>query len=275
MKHLQEERRIRIVPDRATKLIHRENQVVGVESNDDFLGASVVVMCAGAITTPKILLASGLAEVNPAIGLGVQNHPTVTARIPLLSTNHAAFDASVIREWATPVGGKMMNVAYERSSGVDDQSGAISVSLMNPSSRGTVSWDGTLVPVVDFALLRDEQDHVNMMHGVRDLIDLLTSHAVSHIADMEKVSIEGLSISQLRQFSDQQLAQWLRGAVQYVSHATSSCVSAVDAMGRVKGIDNCWVADASVLESVPPCTPAAPVTMEALRIARNIGESLS
>lgn len=275
VKHLQEERRIRIVPDRATKLIHRENQVVGVESNDGFLSASVVVMCAGAIITPKILLASGLAEVNPAIGLGVQNHPTVTARIPLLSANRATFDASVIREWVTLMGGKMMNIAYERSSGLDDQSGAISVSLMNPSSRGTVSWDGMLLPVVDFALLHDEQDLMNMMHGVRDLIELLTSHAVSLIADVEEVSIEGLLISQLRHFSDQQLVQWLRGAVQYVSHATSSCAAAVDAMGRVKGIDKCWVADASVLESVPPCTPAAPVTMEALRIARNIGESLS
>ena len=114
-----------------------------------------------------------------------------------------------------------------------------------------------------------------MVHGVRGLLAQLVSPAMASISFVDEITIEGMPLAQLQGLSDSQLEGWLRGAVKFVSHATSSCATAVDEWGRVKGIENCWVADASVLPSVPSCTPAAPVTMEALRIARNIGESLS
>ena len=275
VRHLQEEGRIMILPRSATEIFHREGRVIGVDCNDEPVNADIVVLCAGAITTPQILLASGLGTVNPTIGQGLQNHPTVTAYIPLRTSNNARFDATVIREWTTSGGGQMMNVAYERSSHLDDQSGSVSVSLMNPSSRGTVGWDGEWSPVVDFCLLKDEKDLLNMMQGLRDLLAQLVSPAMASISFVDDITIEGMPLAQMQGFSDAQLGEWLRGSVKFVSHATSSCATAVDEWGRVKGIENCWVADASVLPSVPSCTPAAPVTMEALRIARNIGESLS
>jgi choline dehydrogenase-like flavoprotein len=98
---------------------------------------------------------------------------------------------------------------------------------------------------------------------------------MSSVSIVDDITIEGMPLAHLQGLSDAQLGEWLRGSVKFVSHATSSCAAAVDDLGRVRGIENCWVADASVLTSVPSCTPAAPVTMEALRIARNIGESLS
>ena len=275
VRHLQEEGRIMILPRSATEIFHRDGRVIGVDCNDESLNTDIVVLCAGAITTPQILLASGLGAMNPAIGHGLQNHPTVTAHIPLRTSNSARFDAAVIREWTTANGGLMMNVAYERSSHRDDQSGSISVSLMNPTSRGTVGWDGQWSPVVDFCLLQDDQDLLNMMNGVRDLLALLLSPAISTIAAEDDITIEGMPLAQLQDFSAAQLEEWLRRSVKFVSHATSSCATVVDEWGRVKGIENCWVADASVLPSVPSCTPAAPVTMEALRIARNLKESLS
>ena len=275
VRHLQEEGRIMILPRSATEIFLRDGRVIGVDCNDEPLNTDIVVLCAGAITTPQILLASGLGTVNPAIGQGLQNHPTVTAHIPLHAANSARFDAAVIREWTTDSGGQMMNVAYERSSHLDDQSGSLSVSLMNPSSRGTVGWDGEWSPVVDFCLLQDEKDLLNMMRGVRDLLAQLVSPAMASISFVDDITIEGMPLAQMQGFSDTQLREWLPGTVKFVSHATSSCATAVDDLGRVKGIENCWVADASVLPSVPSCTPAAPVTMEALRIARNIEESLS
>ena len=275
VRHLHEEGRIRFLPRSASEVVHRDGRVVGVNCNDESLSADIVVLCAGAITSPRILLASGLAAVNPAIGQGLQNHPTVTAHIPLRKANSARFDATVVREWTTSAGGQIINVAYERSSHLDDRSGSLSVSLMNPLSRGTVGWDGHWLPIVDFSLLHEVQDSENMIHGVRDLLEFLASPAISEIAIVEDITIEGTAVSRLRGFGDDQLGEWLRESVKFVSHATSSCATAVDELGRVKGIENCWVADASVLPSVPTCTPAAPVTMEALRIARNIGESLS
>ena len=275
VRHLDDEKRITILPRSATEIFHREGRVVGVDCNDEPLNTDIVVLCAGAIRTPHILLASGLAVVNPAIGHGLQNHPTVTAHIPLRANNGAKFDASVVREWTTSHDGHIMNVAYERSSHVDDQSGSISVSLMNPISRGAVGWDGQWSPVFDFRLLQEEQDLSNMVDGVRDLFQLLSSPAISEISLVDGITIEGAALSEFWGLTDDQLGRWLEESVKFVSHATSSCAGAVDELGRVKGIENCWVADASVLPSIPSCTPAAPVTMEALRIARNIGESLS
>ena len=60
-----------------------------------------------------------------------------------------------------------------------------------------------------------------------------------------------------------------------VSHATSSCSGAVADDGTLVGYGNITIADASVLPFVPHETPAASVTIEALRIARHLGEGLS
>ena len=45
--------------------------------------------------------------------------------------------------------------------------------------------------------------------------------------------------------------------------------------GKVRGIGNLYIADSSILHSVPPCSPAGPVVIEAARIARTIGETLT
>ena len=167
----------------------------------------------------------------------------------------------------------MLNVAYERVAKNCDDVGSLSISLMNPVSRGRVEFFRDEMPAVDFAMLSQEEDLANMVTGVRDLIQLLSSGNFS--IDAESIRVEGQPLVQLREYEDSELAKWVLQAVKGVSHATSSCAQAVDSSGCVLGLENCWIADASVLESIPTVTPAAPVTMEALRIARNIGESLS
>jgi choline dehydrogenase-like flavoprotein len=167
----------------------------------------------------------------------------------------------------------MLNVAYERVAKNYDDVGSLSVSLMNPISRGHVGLSPDEMPTVDFSLLEEADDLANMVSGVRDLVHILSSGNFSN--DAESVTVEGLPLAELREYEDAQLSTWVSQAVRGVSHAASSCAQAVDLSGRVLGLENCWIADASVLPSIPTVTPAAPVTMEALRIARNIGESMS
>ena len=112
-----------------------------------------------------------------------------------------------------------------------------------------------------------------MEHGVRDLVRLL--RAGSYSSDVNSIALEGTPLSEVESLTSSQMKLWLLDHVQVVSHASSSCSEAIDENGRVLGVENVWVADASVLGKVPSCTPAAPVTMEALRIAHHIGESLS
>ena len=273
LRHLIDEGRVTHLSGTVTQLLIEDGQVVGVDCGGEPLRAAAVVLCAGAVNSPAILLASDVQKLNPTIGKGVQNHPTITAQFSVNAAQRARFDAAVVREWSTMLGGQMLTVAYERVSKNCDDVGSLSVSLMNPVSRGRVELSNDGTPSIDFMLLSQEEDLANMVIGVRDLIRLLSSGDFS--IDAKGITVEGQSLVHLREQENNELAKWVLQAVRGVSHAASSCAQAVDSSGRVLGLESCWIADASVLASIPTVTPAAPVTMEALRIARNIGESLS
>ena len=272
LRHLIEERRVTMLPRSATEVLNLNGRVVGVDCTDEPLSAATVVLCAGALATPAILLNSDIADLSNNIGMGLQNHPTLTATF---SHQYAEsfFDAAVVKEWTAEDKGLMLNIGYERVSASDVNHGMLTVSLMNPVSRGRVTVNAAGEPVADFGYLTDESDVRNMVHGVKDLLRLLKEGSFS--SDTDSIRIEGAPLGLLESMSHENLGQWVKANVHGVSHASSSCADAVDSLGRVKGLENCWIADASVLPTVPSCTPAAPVTMEALRIARNIGESLS
>jgi choline dehydrogenase-like flavoprotein len=271
--HLMEERRVSVQSGTVTKIVHENGVVTGVSCDGELINAKAVVLCAGAISSPGLLLASGLHELNPAIGEGLQNHPTVTAQFAVTAEQVVRFDAAVVREWSTKSGGRVLNVAYERVAKNHSDIGALSVSLMNPVSKGRVELSADGVPIANFRYLEAHEDLVNMGEGVRDLISLLGSG--NFTVDPTSISVEGQALVDLLNWDDDELSSWLRQSVKGVSHASSSCAQAVNPLGQLVGIENCWVADASVLPRVPTETPAAPVTMEALRIARNIGETLS
>jgi choline dehydrogenase-like flavoprotein len=271
--HLIEERRVSVMSGTATRVLHDNGVVTGVLCDGEHINAKAVVLCAGAIASPGLLLASGLHELNPVIGEGLQNHPTVTAQFAVTSGQVARFDAAVVREWSTQSGGRVLNVAYERVAKNHSDIGALSVSLMNPVSRGRVELSADDVPMGNFCYLEAHEDLNNMVEGVRDLFALLCSG--NFTSDPTSISVEGQTLVELLNWDDDELGSWLQQSVKGVSHASSSCAQAVNPLGQLVGIENCWVADASVLPRVPTETPAAPVTMEALRIARNIGETLS
>jgi choline dehydrogenase-like flavoprotein len=270
--HLIEERRVSVKSGTVTKIVHENGVVTGVLCDGAYTNAKAVVLCAGAIASPGMLLSSGLHEFNPAIGEGLQNHPTVTAQFAVTAEQVVRFDAAVVREWSTQSGGRILNVAYERVAKNHSDIGALSVSLMNPVSKGRVELSADGVPMAYFRYLEAHEDLVNMVEGVRDLISLLGSG--NFTVDPTSISVEGQILVDLLNWDDDELSSWLRQSVKGVSHASSSCSQAVNPLGQLVGVENCWVADASVLPRVPTETPAAPVTMEALRIARNIGETL-
>lgn len=273
VRHLIEEKRVSRLPRSVSKLLLEGEQVIGVSCGVEVLRSSAVVLCAGAIASPGILLASGAQNMNPMIGVGVQNHPTITAQFSLGAQLPARFDTAVVREWSSSGGGQILNVGYERVAKNLAGIGALSVSLMNPMSRGHIELSSNQTPRVDFQYLAADADLFNMVEAVRDFIRLLTEGKFTN--DPASISVEGRPLGEITGWNDEELATWLRQSVRGVSHAASSCAQAVDSVGRVLGIEKCWIADASVLPHVPTETPAAPVTMEALRIARNIGESLS
>ncbi len=100
--------------------------------------------------------------------------------------------------------------------------------------------------------------HVNPHNGQIEELALSKARAIATELSIELANCAGVTTSTVDP------------GVYPLSHVSSSCIDVVDNDGRVNGVSNLWVADASVLREVPHCTPAAPVTMEALRIAQMI-----
>lgn len=244
--HLVDEGRIEHRRASVERLDVRDGRVIGVVTRDGDVDCDHVVVCAGALLTPVVLLRSGLDRVSPSIGIGLQNHPSLAVVFHALAGT-GRFDASVVHEAVTSNGRRVLTIAYERASSADCDVGLLMSSLMEVESRGRVMLaDGE--PVFDFGDLSTPGDRIAHTEMGARLADL---------ADECGFMVHGLA------------------APAMVSHASSSCAGAVDARGRLIGVEGVTLADASVLAGVPPETPAAAVTMEALRIATALGEELS
>ena len=228
--HAEEEGRIRIIRSAATSIRGSAGRALGVVTADGEIACGHLVLCAGALVTPRLLHAAGVAG---PVGSGLQNHPTVSFTVPRPGPDRGTFDACVVRDLHVD-GAVGLMIAFERLSATEPDSGLVTVSLMNPVSRGTV------LPHVDFSFLSDPADR----RGFGALME----------AAREVLQQSGLVVT-------------AESGVHGVSHPTSSCSLVTDTDGNVEGLGNVTVADASVLRSVPPETPAASVTIEARRIA--------
>jgi|GEM_PF-809432 len=271
---LVEEARVTWIQETAEKLMYDQNHVTGVMINEDFVAASVVVMCAGALLTPALLLTSGIGSVNSQIGTGLQNHPTISFTLKKTSTERSDewFDASVVLHKKNSNGQKSITIVFERLSRDDADYGIISASLLDVVSRGAVRLDNGIMHY-EFNMLAEQQDVAAMRAMVRDLIALVQRPEFVDVIQQVLVDVNGTHLSIIKDLSDEDLDRWIFTHLTLVSHAASSCSQAVDSSGRVRGMENLFIADASVLETVPSETPAASVTIEALRIARIIGDS--
>ena len=273
VQHLVDEGRVSVVADAVSYLDHSQRKITVAHTASEAVEGSVFILSAGALLTPSIMLHSSLERSVPGIGDGLQNHPTVTFGVRVRESIPYRFDASVVRESTTSSGAELLTVAYERASFEDRSLGLLSVSLMNPDSRGAV-WRSSTAMHSDFNMLATLRDRVAMREAVRELISTATSEAFTKIAHEVLIDEEGPGVDDLAAMNNASLDEWIYEHVALVSHATSSCHSIVDDGGMVRGISNLYIADASILQSVPSCTPAGPVVMEASRIARALGETL-
>jgi choline dehydrogenase-like flavoprotein len=144
---------------------------------------------------------------------------------------------------------------------------------MNPDSRGGV-WRSNTAMHNDFNMLASARDRLAMREAVRELIATTMSNSFFSIASQVFVDSEGTTVGVLDAMNHGALDEWIQSHLVLVSHASSSCNEIVDESGKVRGVGNLYIADASILHSVPSCSPAGPVVVEASRIARAIGETL-
>ncbi|WP_063683058.1 GMC family oxidoreductase [Bradyrhizobium stylosanthis] len=242
------------------------------------IAARQIVLCAGAIHSPAILLRSGVgpAEELKAMGIAVErdlpvgrhffDHPLFRATIQLQEklrptdpdTRHT--NCCVTYSSGLANGGKrdMILIAFNhRGIGVP---GAIGAGLFNAYSRGTLklaSTDPSIDPVVEENMLADPRDMLRMIDAVKRLAVITSQPALSGIADWIRLTDTDLTLPQAAALPDHELDALLRRETGDIQHAAGSCRmtgvndgdGVVNPDGGVKGIAGLRVADASIMPS--------------------------
>ncbi len=272
--HLVEEGRVQLMKESVVRLHHTNGVVSAVELKTSVVATDCVVLAAGAIASPRLLLNSGFSDVCPRIGDGVQDHPSISFFLPRSLNNLGQFDATAVKDLYDEDNAVGLMVGYERLSATVSDTALVSVMLMNPESRGviTAAPDGFSI---DLGLLNTARDVRAMRHLVRHAVSILQGESFANVAHDITAGASGTSLSVLGGMNNNDLDQWILSEVLPVSHVSSSLASSVDQRGQLRGVSGVVVADASVLPHVPHETPAAAVTMEARRISQLLGENLA
>lgn len=272
--HAIEEDRVKWLQSTVTQVLHRGGVVHGVVCGDQEIRSDCVVMAAGAIMTPALLLSSGCYSWSPRIGEGLQDHPSITFSLALHGESRSRFDVAAVKDIPLTDGGRGLVLAYERAGVSKESLGLLSVLLLTPQAQGRVAFQNG-VPTVALNLLGHDSDVAAMCEVVRIVAHLSQNHEFASIATQVWADSFGTTAPMVAAMSSNQLLEWLPTALTPVSHVSGSMRYAVDSRGRVHGMSGVRVVDASVLTGVPSETTAAPVAVESMRLARALGEELA
>ena len=241
-------------------------RAVGVRLADGTeVGAGAVVVSAGAIHSPAVLL-RGRVHV-PGIGEGLQDHPSFPITLALKSgaaAESGALTVTALLRATHRHTNDLQVLALEEADPAVPGLGVLLGALMSVHSTGTVTLadDDPYSPlVVDFAMLSDERDLPGMRAAVELVERIAHSAAMAEVADVLPYDASEAG---------------MRASLGDYVHAAGTCRMGVvvDAGCRVVGHDGLWVCDASVMPRVPRANTHLPTVMVAERVAAMLGESL-
>lgn len=272
-----------------------------VEGRVQQLDADQIILSAGAIHTPTILMRSGIGKrmelerfgvpiladlpvgdnlvEHPAIGLGVGIKPEY--RVPDLSFRHTNCCVRYSSGFAG-TGRNDMMFASTNVSGMDDagrETGKLIVAAFQTFSRGSLrlaSLDPAVHPTIDLNMLSDARDMERMRDGVQRLFAISQQSAVQEICDSIFSSVSGASISALPK--GDALDTWLLAEVGNAQHPIGTCRmggptdsrTVVDPSCAVLGVERLRVIDASIM----PENPRANTHFTTMMIAEKMADTL-
>jgi predicted dehydrogenase (TIGR03970 family) len=279
------------------RVVVRHGGAVGVETGDGVVRAAEVVLCAGAVGSPHVLLQSGIGPADdlrraglqvtadvPGVGAGFSDHPNVyvgyaparavpVPRLPLHGVLHATSAASTtpgdleILPWLIPFGR-----ITGGPPGLHEEELVIGVGLQREDSRGRLSLDDgdpARQPRLAYRYLTEEPDRRRLREGVRLAADLLRSPSLAPLV----AGRTGLPDHVLG--DDGELDGWIRAHLTTAIHLSGTARmgppsdpgAVVDQELRVRGVSGLRVVDTSVLPRVPSRGPAAAAVMLGERAA--------
>jgi choline dehydrogenase-like flavoprotein len=246
-------------------------RAVGVRTaTGETIDAHNVVVCAGAIHSPAILLRSGIGDDDGLpVGQHLQDHVATPGFEITLKPNARmeSADAPVLSSLLrysselADAGANDMQIIWIDATGPPDNElagGRVLGAVMHVFSRGVVrlqSDDPNVDPVVEFNMLSDERDLVRLRDCVRRIIDIVRHPAVDAISDGVLAGTQPLEDLD----TDDAINEWLLTNANDYVHAAGTCrmgaaddpAAVVDTQLRVRGYEALRVCDASVMPEVP------------------------
>ncbi len=265
------------------------------EGGAQTIEGGTIVLSAGAIHSPAILMRSGIggaAQLRalgikplvdlPAVGENLCDHPLVQITLELKPGARSSPARTLAYNCGLRTGSGLpdakddlsMFAANYRESVAE---GALAVERMQPLSRGKLrlrSIDPAVQPWIEFRMLSEERDRTAMRDGVRRALRLARHRAFSNVS--ASASAPGLTDEILA--DDRALDHWLRANCEEYFHAVGTCRmgphgdprSVVDPECRAAGVENLLICDASIV----PGPPRAPTHLTAVMIAEHVAERI-
>jgi len=261
----------------------------------DVRAGGEVIVCAGAVGSPQVLMLSGIGPAGrlrtlgiepvadiPGVGQNLQDHPLAmacyTTPAPLTPSqyNHGEVYAALRSRWAgsypdlhlfpillpvAPPGHPPLEAGFALVAGV-----------VAPDSRGSVtlaSADPQAAPLIDPGFLREPRDLDRLAEGLTLARQAAADPALTGLHEAERWPGTGVRVPA-------DVRGYIRRTVSSYYHPAGTCRmgtgpgAVVDPQLRVHGIAGLRVADASVMPVLPNAHPNATVLAIAERAAELI-----
>jgi choline dehydrogenase-like flavoprotein len=230
--------------------------------------ADHVVVAAGALATPRLLAVAGCAS--PELGRNLADHPSVALHVANIDEIDALPSRGVtedrfglaVRLSLVVDGRPFMATIYDRG-GLR----MVLVTLLESRSRGELRSTHA-----ELNLLDDAGDRRAMREAVRTISAMLDDRFGQQVTGPD-----GRAMGEVCKAPDDAFDAWLRANEDGTYHATGTAAggdradTVTDRAGRVRGLRNVWVADASGLAVAPNAAPMAAIFRHAHTVATMIG----
>ena len=272
------------------------HRAVGVQiagSSDAFIGEQVI-LAAGAYGSPAILMRSGLGPADHLSSLGIdvlQNMPGVGRNLgdhPYLGLIFAVERSSLVENVpyfqtvltsrsGTCLAGHDLHVlptaVFEQPADASPTGAQIVflASVVKPRSLGRLclrSPDPFAAPRIDLGYFSHPDDMPRMIEVVR------LARELAHTPPLSDLVVQDIYPDARTGDSDGELEGVIRARVETYHHPVGTCrmgqacenEAVVDGRGRVHGVDGLFVADASIMPSIPAANTNIPTIMVAERV---------